>query len=195
MRLLRATLYQVLRIGRTFRPPLNLLDVAHRVFVKEGRLEKVGKRGNLQPYMFWLFNDVIIYGAETGAVLSPLGLGGGGAKAPAYKHHRTIHYRGANVERPGPKRAISGGGRWGGRAFKLEGKEKSFTLLAASAAEREAWVRAIAEQRQASRARRMTYRTKFKSDEEHETEQRFRRATHRLVMMNKLGRLKTHSTH
>eukprot|EP00939_MAST-03C_sp_MAST-3C-sp1_P000879 g879.t1 len=105
---------KVWEVQQTLVPPPSDLIAPHRVFVREGVLEKVCRRTNKARY-FFLFNDLIIYGERLM-----------GKRLVA--HRRSVYLRRV-VDIP----------QMGGRAFAVYGSPKSFILLAKDIESKALW--------------------------------------------------------
>ncbi|XP_005374540.1 PREDICTED: FYVE, RhoGEF and PH domain-containing protein 6 isoform X2 [Chinchilla lanigera] len=91
-----------------------------RVFLKEGVLMKLSRKV-MQPRMFFLFNDVLLY-------TTPLQSG-------TYKLNNMLSLAGMKVTKPGQEAYQN--------ELKIESVERSFILSASSARERDEWLAAI----------------------------------------------------
>ena len=107
--------------GKVFNDPIinNLAD-GKRSFIMEGTLRKVCRKKN-KALQFWLFSDLLIYG-------TPMNNG-------LFSFNRAIDLTVTNVEE---KEDIA-------NSFKIQSKEKSFVVIAATKPERENWVTSMKE--------------------------------------------------
>ncbi|XP_049578305.1 FYVE, RhoGEF and PH domain-containing protein 6 [Syngnathus scovelli] len=91
-----------------------------RIFLKEGLLNKLSRK-LMQPRMFFLFNDSLLY-------TTPLQSG-------QFKFNNMLSLAGMKVSRPSQEACQN--------EFIVESVERSFILSASSASERDEWLRAI----------------------------------------------------
>ncbi|KAM9352329.1 FYVE, RhoGEF and PH domain-containing protein 6-like [Symphorus nematophorus] len=91
-----------------------------RIFLKEGILKKVSRK-TMQPRMFFLFNDTLLY-------TTPVQSG-------QYKVNNMLSLAGMKVRTPSQEAYQN--------ELNIESVERSFTLSASSAAERDEWLEAI----------------------------------------------------
>ncbi|XP_034390577.1 FYVE, RhoGEF and PH domain-containing protein 6-like isoform X2 [Cyclopterus lumpus] len=91
-----------------------------RIFLKEGTLKKLSRKG-MQPRMFFLFNDTLLY-------TTPVQSG-------QYKFNNLFSLAGMKVSKPSQEAYQN--------ELNIESVERSFTLSASSASERDEWLEAI----------------------------------------------------
>ncbi len=104
---------------------LNLIE-PHRSFVKQGALVKICRKSRKERH-FFLFNDLLLYASEA--------LSGG--KYTLHGHMDLMHVRIDDVPDSEPRRVQ--------HAFQIVGPKKSFVVLAPAAADKVAWMLAIAD--------------------------------------------------
>ena len=109
---------QIRSVQAALFPPQELLAPARRLLFK-GILVKVGKRSESKR-MFWLFNDILVCGQPSGNTL--------------YKHKHTVKL----MQEQGTDQSAGGDAKQ--REFTITGEERSFTLRAASAAQKQEWL-------------------------------------------------------
>ncbi|XP_062928331.1 FYVE, RhoGEF and PH domain-containing protein 6 [Mobula hypostoma] len=113
-----------------------------RVFLKEGTLMKLSRKV-MQPRMFFLFNDVLLY-------TTPVQSG-------TYKLNNMLSLAGMKVSKPSQEAYQN--------ELNIESVERSFILSASSAAERDEWLKAISKAIEEYTKKRITF-TASKSLEE-----------------------------
>ncbi|XP_075945436.1 FYVE, RhoGEF and PH domain-containing protein 6-like [Anarhichas minor] len=91
-----------------------------RIFLKEGTLKKLSRKG-MQPRMFFLFNDTLLY-------TTPVQSG-------QYKFNNMFSLAGMKVSKPSQEAYQN--------ELNIESVERSFILSASSASERDEWLEAI----------------------------------------------------
>jgi hypothetical protein len=128
-------------------PDLNLLD-RERLLLKHGQLHKQCRR-RPKPYLFLLFDDLLIYAEGTARRYASSGLSF--TESDRLEFHRAIELKDAevgDVEPPPAKEAERIRLRQDGSscfAFLLKSSQKSFRLYARSAKEKRDWLSAIGE--------------------------------------------------
>jgi hypothetical protein len=102
-------------------PVIDTLVTADRIFLLEGDLKKVCRKAN-KTFHFWLFNDLLMYGAPSGQ--------------SQYQFHRAfeLKYTQVRVKEDVPN------------AFEISGKEKSFIVIAPNNDDMKNWVGKIQEE-------------------------------------------------
>ncbi len=103
-------------------PIIESLASTSRTYIKEGDLKKVCRKAN-KTFRFWLFNDYIIYGSSMGGA--------------TFTFHRAIELRKCSV-------GIHNSATLK-HAFEIFGSEKSFIVIAATAAQQADWLSKIQE--------------------------------------------------
>ena len=145
---------KVLEIQQSFseNTRIDLLDNPSRLFIKMGDMTKLSRRGP-QPHMFWLFNDILLYGDQK--------LDG------SYKVNREIKLLKCQVSSPSEEEImlVNKLGEDSSEfsfscMISIESDQKSFVAYAESKGEKEKWVKSINDATQA-------LRDKYKHDTGH----------------------------
>ncbi|XP_055508753.1 FYVE, RhoGEF and PH domain-containing protein 6 [Leucoraja erinacea] len=116
-----------------------------RVFLKEGTLMKLSRKV-MQPRMFFLLNDVLLYTTPVQSV--------------TYKLNNMLSLAGMKVSKPSQEAYQN--------ELNIESVERSFILSASSAAERDEWLKAISKAIEEYTKKRITFTASKSLEEEPE---------------------------